>query len=328
MASKFFGHSVFVIAEAGINHNGDMRIAKKMIKQASRCGADAIKFQTVIPDELFSEYENPDIYKMAKNWILTKKDHIELKKFALKNNIVFFSTPFGRESAKLLHEINIPIFKIASGEITNHDLITFIAKMKKPVILSTGMSNIDEISSAVGILKKYNCPHVILHCVSSYPTTNSDANLSTIPFLKNLFNSPIGFSDHTVGLEASMAAVSLGASVIEKHFTLDKEMEGPDQKLSLNPTEFLQLTKSVHEIEKTLGSPKIYPVKSELKFQKNMRKSIAALVDIPKDSPIQRSMLTFLRPERGISPLMMEKIIGRKTKSFIKKGTILKWNHF
>jgi len=322
-----FGKPTFVIAEAGINHNGNVDIAKKMIKKAAETGANAIKFQTIIPDELFSEHENPELYRMSNDWVLSKSDHIELQKIASKNKIVFFSTPFGRKSAKLLQEIKVPIFKIASGEITNYDLISYIAKMRKHIILSTGMSNISEIASAVEIIKNHKCPFTILHCISSYPTKISDANLSTIPFLKNLFNSPVGFSDHTYGIEASLAAVSLGACIIEKHFTLDKKMDGPDQKLSLEPSEFSDLIKKIRQIEKSIGIPRLEPLKSEQPFQKNMRKSIATSIDIPKNTTITQSMLTFIRPANGIPPMLINEILGRKTKNLIKKGTILQWKN-
>jgi sialic acid synthase SpsE len=318
--------STFVIAEAGINHNGKLEIAKKMIEKASESGANAIKFQTIIPDEFFSKYENHELYNMSKDWILSKENHIELQKIAKKNNILFFSTPFGRKSAKLLQEINVPLIKIASGEITNHDLISYVAQMKKPIILSTGMSNITEIASAVKILENNKCDFAILHCISSYPTKINETNLSTIPFLKSLFNSPIGFSDHTVGVEASLAAVSLGACIIEKHFTLDKNMEGPDQKISLDPIEFLDLTKRIRKIESSIGVPRLNPLKSELPFQKNMRKSISLSRDVSNGTILNNSMLTFIRPAKGISPVLINEIIGRKIKKSLKKGTILQWN--
>jgi len=166
--------SVYVIAECGINHNGDIEIAKEMIRKASECGADAVKFQTIFPEELFSDKLNHDMFELSKTWSFSKKDHIELKKYAEKNNIQFFSTPVGKRSAKLLQEIDVRLIKIASGELTNHELIKMIAKMHKPVILSTGMSNISEIATAVEIIKKEKCPFVLLHCNAAYPTPIDD----------------------------------------------------------------------------------------------------------------------------------------------------------
>lgn len=323
-----FGNPVFVVAEAGINHNGDIEIAKEMIKKAAESGANAIKFQTIIPDELFSPVTNPQLYELSKSWVLTKSDHKELQKFATKNNIVFFSTPFGKKSAKLLQEINVPIMKIASGEITNHDLISFVAQMKKPMIVSTGMSSITEVAAAIAIIKNHNCPFVLLHCISTYPTMIDDTNLATIPFLHNTFGVPIGFSDHTEGFEACLAAVALGACVIEKHFTLDKTMEGPDQQLSMDPSEFAELVKKIRLIEKSIGSPRVMPIEAENTFKTNMQKSIATARDIPAGSIITRSMLTYIRPAKGIPPSLVNEIVGRKTKKHMKKGSLIKWDDF
>ena len=314
-----FNHSTYLIAEAGINHNGDMEIAKKMIESAAVSGANGIKFQTIIPDELFSKKINSELYELSKDWILNKKNHLELQRHCKKNNIDFFSTPFGIKSARLLQEINVPIIKIASGEITNHDL---------PMLVSTGMTTISEIAEVVELIKQYNCPFTLLHCVSSYPTLAKDANLSTIQYLKNTFDVPVGFSDHTTGIEVSLAAVALGASVIEKHFTLDKNMPGPDQKLSLNPSEFLELSEKTRLIEKALGTPRSTIIKSEINFRDNMRKSIGVKSDILPGTSLKRSMISLFRPGTGISPNMMDNIIGRTVKKPIKAGTLLSWNDF
>jgi sialic acid synthase SpsE len=323
-----FNHSTYLIAEAGINHNGDMEIAKKMIESAAVSGANGIKFQTIIPDELFSKKINSELYELSKDWILNKKNHLELQRHCKKNNIDFFSTPFGIKSARLLQEINVPIIKIASGEITNHDLIKYLCKMKIPMLVSTGMTTISEIAEVVELIKQYNCPFTLLHCVSSYPTLAKDANLSTIQYLKNTFDVPVGFSDHTTGIEVSLAAVALGASVIEKHFTLDKNMPGPDQKLSLNPSEFLELSEKTRLIEKALGTPRSTIIKSEINFRDNMRKSIGVKSDILPGTSLKRSMISLFRPGTGISPNMMDNIIGRTVKKPIKAGTLLSWNDF
>jgi sialic acid synthase SpsE len=176
---------------------------------------------------------NSELYELSKDWILTKKDHLELQKHSKKNKIDFFSTPFGLKSAKLLQQIKVPFIKIASGEITNQDLIIYISKMKIPMLVSTGMTTISEIAEVVEIIKQHNCPFTLLHCVSSYPTLVKDANLSTIQYLKNTFNVPVGFSDHTTGIEVSLAAVALGASIIEKHFTTNKNLDGRDNKFAI-----------------------------------------------------------------------------------------------
>ncbi len=217
--------------------------------------------------------------------------------------------------------------KIASGEITNHELITYLSKMKIPLLVSTGMTTISEIAQIVELMKNAKSNFVLLHCVSSYPTLTKDANLSTIPYLKNMFDVPIGFSDHTTGIEVSLAAVALGACVIEKHFTLDKNMEGPDQKLSLDPSEFSNLSKGIHRIEQALGVPRSTIIKSEIKFRDNMRKSLGTTQDILPNTIIKRSMISSFRPGIGIPPNMLDNIVGRKTKKLIKKGSLLKWDN-
>ena len=319
---------VYIIAEAGINHNGDLNIAKNLIKEASKCGADAIKFQTIITDELFSKKLNPELYELVNQWVLSKKDHLVLMDFAKKNNIQFFSTPMGEKTVKLLVSMDIAAIKIASGDLNYLQFLKSTAKTKTPMIISTGMSQISEIASAVEIVKNENCHLALLHCNSSYPTPVEDANLSTIPYLQNLFDIPIGYSDHTDGIDVCIAAVALGANILEKHFTLDKEMEGPDQKLSADPKEFLELVKKTRLIEKALGKPRTGVTNSEQKFVKKMRKSIGTSVDIPANKKITKSMLTAFRPGNGISPTMMDYLVGLRPRKLIKKDTQLSWNSF
>ena len=318
----------YIVAEAGINHNSDIKIAKKMIEVAAQCGANAIKFQSFTPDELFSEVENPELYNLSKTWILSKQDHINLQKHSKKNKIVFFSTPCGIKSANLLKNLKVPFMKIASGEITNLELIDHIAKMKIPMMISTGMTSISEIAKVVETVQSRKCKFSLLHCVSSYPANTYDANLSTISQLRKTFNVPVGFSDHTVGIDVSLAAVALGATIIEKHFTLDKEMEGPDQKLSIDPNELSELVKKTRIIEKAMGEPRKIAYKTEEPFKAKMRKSLGANVTIPANTIVKRSMITSFRPGTGIPLNMVENFIGRKTKKTIKKGTLFNWNFF
>jgi len=319
---------VFIIAEAGINHNGDLNIAKKLIKEASKCGADAVKFQTIITDELFSEKLNPELYKLVDKWVLSKKDHLILIDYAKKNNIQFFSTPMGEKTTKLLVSLRMPVIKIASGDLDYHQFLKSVAKTKTPMIISTGMSKISEIASAVDIVKNENCQFTLLHCNSSYPTPVEDANLNSIPYLQNMFNVPVGYSDHTDGIDVCVAAVAIGANILEKHFTLDKEMEGPDQKLSADPKEFSELVKKTRLIEKALGKPRTGITKSEQKFVKKMRKSIGASVNIPANRKITKSMLTAFRPGNGISPTMIDYLVGLRPRKSIYKGTQLSWDLF
>ncbi len=319
---------MYVVAEAGINHNGDINIAKKMIEAAAKAGADAIKFQTIFPEELFSKKLNPELYDLINQWSFNKREHIELQKHAEKHNIDFFSTPVGKRSAKLLRDIGVKCIKIASGELTNHELIKNVAKMKKPLIISTGMSTISEIMDAVNLVRQENCPFALLHCNAAYPSPHEDTNLSNINYLKEIFGVPIGFSDHTIGDEACLAAVSMGASIIEKHFTLDKNMEGPDQKLSADVDEFTDLVSKIRIIEKLRGSPRTGPTKSEMKFRKLMRKSICAAVDIRHDTKLAKSMLTLVRPGTGIPPTVLDQMIGMTIKSNVRKGTLINWTMF
>lgn len=322
------GKPVFIVAEAGINHNGSIEIAKEMIEVASSCRVDAIKFQTLFPEELFSERTNPEWFEMIKKWSLTKTQHLDLMIHAKKNQIEFFSTPVGIRSAKLLKEINVKTIKIASGELTNHDLIRFVAKTRIPMILSTGMSTLSEILAAVDIIKNENCPFVLLHCNASYPSPVEDANLLNIPYLRNIFDVPVGYSDHTIGNETCLAAVSLGACIIEKHFTLNKKMEGPDQKLSADPKNFEDLVSKIRIVEKTLGKVRFGPTNSEKKFRKTMRKSVAAKIDLKAGTKIKKSMLSLIRPGVGISPALINNVVGCTIKTNVKRGTLLDWNMF
>ena len=217
------GKSVFIVAEAGINHTGSLKIAKKMIYEAAKCGVDAIKFQTIFPEELFSETLDPNLYDFAKKLSFTMEQHKELKKYAQNKGIQFFSTPLGKRSTDLLEKIGVNVIKIASGELTNHELIKSAAKKGKPLIISTGMATIKEIDEVVKILKKLKTHFSLLHCNSSYPTPIEEANLETIPYFQNRYNVPVGYSDHVLGNDACILAVSMGACIIEKHFTLDKK---------------------------------------------------------------------------------------------------------
>jgi len=322
------GKPVFIVAEAGMNHNGDFQIAKKMIKAATNFGADAIKFQTIFPDELYASKDNNQLYNLINKWSFNKKQHKELKKYAEKNKIEFFSAPVGNRSANLLFEIGCKCFKIASGELTNLELIKNIAKMKRPMIVSTGLSTPQEITSAVKIIRKQKCPFVLLHCNASYPSPLNDVNLRNIEYLNEVYGVPIGFSDHTMGNEACLAAVSLGACIIEKHFTLDKKMKGPDQKLSADVSDFKELVTKIRIVEKTFGTLRKGPTPSEKKFVTLLRKSLVANKDITKNTKIKKSMLTSLRPGIGISLAKIDKLVGMRIKKNIKKGTILKWKMF
>ena len=320
--------NVYVVAEAGINHNGSMSIPKQMIESAAKCGCDAVKFQTIFPEELFTSLNNPELFEMAKSWNFTKKQHIELKNLCEELKIDFFSTPFGLKSAKLLVDIDVKMIKIASGELNNHELIGYISKKHIPIILSTGFSTLSEISQTVELIKSEKCPFAILHCNASYPTPIEDLNLVNIQHLKTIFNTTIGFSDHSIGNEGSLAAVSLGAKIIEKHFTLDTKMPGPDQELSSDPKEFSDLIQKIRKIEKSFGKIREGPTKSEEKFKQLMRKSVASVKDIPSGTKITNSMLKGVRPGTGISIDKKSTLVGLTIKKSIKKDEFFEWGMF
>ena len=320
------GKPTFIIAEAGINHNGDLELAKQMVDEAAKCGVDAIKIQTLLPEELFSKKLNSEIYDYIQTLSFNKKQHIELKKCAEKNGIEFLSTPVGSNTAKLLNEINCNTFKIASGELNNLELVSQIAKYGKPIIVSTGMSTLSEIISTIETIQEFDCPFAILHCISCYPTKTKDANLSTIPYFEKIFDAPIGYSDHTLGNQACLTAVALGAKILEKHFTLDKNMEGPDQKLSGDIRDFKELVTETRKVEKSIGIPRTKPYSPEIKFKNLMRVSIGTSKNIPSGTKITKSMLTYFRPGTGIPPTLIDQIIGLRINRDVEKGIHLTWN--
>lgn len=316
---------VFVIAEAGVNHNGSLDLAKKLIDVASEAGADAVKFQTFKAEKLVSKSiqkaayqkentnKNESQFDMIKKLELDTAMHHSLIEYCKYKNIMFLSTPFDLESIKLLNSLGLEIYKIASGEITNLPYLRAIGKLNKKVILSTGMSTIDEIHDALNILveagtKKNNI--TVLHANTQYPTPMEDVNLNAMYTIKNECNVEVGYSDHTLGIEVDIAAVALGASVIEKHFTLDCTMQGPDHKASLEPTELKKMVQGIRNIERALGSFEKKPSPSETPNIQVARKSIVASMHIKKGTPFSEENLTTKRAGLGISPMKWDEIIG------------------
>ena len=322
------GNPTYIIAEAGINHNGDLNLAKKMIDEAANCGVDAIKFQSFSADELFSKKLNPDFFKFAKDLSINSNQHQQLKKYSQKRKIEFISTATGLKSLNLLKKLGVDTIKIASMDTNNHEILKAAARTKVPLIVSTGMSTISEITSAVKTLTKENAIFCLLHCVSSYPTSVCDANLATISYFNKIFDVPIGYSDHTMGIDACITSIPLGSCIIEKHFTLNKKMDGPDHKLSANPKELTKLVKKIRITEKLLGKPRKQILKSEQKFRIAMKRSVGFNQDLRKGTKIKQSMLTFYRPGDGIQPNTINNIIGRKLKQNVTKGTFVNWNMF
>jgi N-acetylneuraminate synthase/N,N'-diacetyllegionaminate synthase len=330
------GEKVFIIAEIGVNHNGDIDLAKKMIKTASSIGADAVKFQTFFADDIVSlnakkakyQEKNTDEssqIEMLKKLELSKEDFAQLFEYAQEKKILFLSSPFDKKSVDLLDKLSVSGFKVGSGELNNFELLKYIESKDKPIIISTGMSTLDEIQESYDFFKNKN-KLIILHCITGYPSKFEDANLKFISTLKNHFDVPIGFSDHSLGIELAIAAVALGATVIEKHFTLDKTLPGPDHQASLEPDEFKVMVDSIRNVELALGDGERKLCESEIEIRKVARKSVVASSDIPKGSILNEAMLAIKRPGTGIEPKNLEKLLTRKTKVNIKKDDIIEYD--
>ena len=316
---------VFIIAEAGVNHNGSVELAKKLIDVAAGAGADAVKFQTFKAQKLVSKAAKKAAYQqettsasesqydMIKKLELDVQTHRELIAYCKAKGIMFLSTPFDHESIELLHSLGLEIFKIPSGEITNLPYLRHIGSLGKRVILSTGMADIGEIEDALDVLTTAGTPKekiTVLHANTMYPTPMEDVNLKAMRTIACTFKCDVGYSDHTLGIEVPVAAVAMGAKVIEKHFTLDKTMEGPDHKASLEPYELGAMIKAIRNIEKALGSGIKKPSPSEKPNMEVARKSIVAARPIAKGECFTEENLTIKRPGNGMSPMRWDEIIG------------------
>ena len=315
-----------IIAEAGVNHNGDLELAKQLIDVAANAGADYVKFQTFSADRIVSrsalkaEYQQKTTdasetqYEMLKRLELSHEMHLELIKHCEKQSIKFLSTGFDIESVEFLVGLGIDLIKIPSGEITNLPYLRFIGSLGLPVILSSGMSTMDEIGDALKILEYAGLSRLqvtVLHCTTEYPTPMVEVNLRALNSINKTFGVVVGYSDHTVGIEVSIAAVALGASVIEKHFTLDRSLPGPDHKASLEPNELIAMVKAIRNIEDSLGSGIKVPALSEIKNMYMARKSIMAKQQITKGEILSTANLIVKRPGDGISPMHWDLLVGQ-----------------
>ena len=331
---------VYIIAEAGVNHNGSVELAKELIDVAAESGVDAIKFQTFKAENIVSsnaqkanyqkENTNNDEshFDMIKKLELNYDVHKELINYAKQKGVEFLSSPFDVESIELLDSLGLKTFKIPSGEITNLPYLKKIGTLKKNVILSTGMSTLDEIKTALYVIitngtAKENI--ILLHANTEYPTPMQDVNLSAINTLTKTFNVPAGYSDHTIGIEVPIAAVALGATVIEKHITLSRSMKGPDHKASIEPNELKEMVKCIRNIEVAIGNGIKKPSASEEKNIIIARKSIHIKNNIKAGDHIRLDDLIMLRPGNGISPMVLDKIIGRIAKKDLHVGKMLEW---
>jgi N,N'-diacetyllegionaminate synthase len=320
------GKNTYVIAEGGLNHNGDINIAKKLINAAKECGANAIKFQTYKTENFVRETNQ--YFDVFKNAELSFKEFKELKNYSESIGLTFFSTPFDMESAEFLNELGIPCFKIASSDLTNLPLITKIAKMQKPMIISSGLSTINEINDAVNCcLFEGNNQIAILHCVANYPTQPNEVNMNVINTLKKTFDFPIGYSDNGESSLVDIVAVSMGANIIEKHFTLDKKMLGPDHGFSIEPNGLKLLISQIHEVDQMKGDGIKIPQFSEIENRLAIRKSITAKRDLQEGEKIQEDDISIKRPADGIEPKYIPMILGKTVKTNIKKDSPIFWSN-
>jgi N,N'-diacetyllegionaminate synthase len=329
------GSKVFVIAEIGINHNGSASQAEKLIDAAAQAGADAVKFQSFRADRLLIPSRDryaqqtdgaESAYQMLRRCELSFEDQEKLKNHADERGVLFFSTPFDEESVDFLDGIGAPVFKIASADITHVPLLRHVASKGKPILLSTGMSFLSEVADAIWNLRSSGAKEILLmHCVSTYPAAPQHMNLRTLQTLQSYFELSVGLSDHSEGTLLSLVAVALGAVVIEKHFTLDKQAPGPDHKASMDPTDLRQLVRSLRDVEVSLGDGRKRPSDVEEESRLFSRRSIVAGVDIRANEAIEPWMLAFKRPGSGLEPRNWEKLVGMTARRNIGKDTILQW---
>ncbi len=330
------GQPCFIIAEAGINHNGNLKLAHRLIDAAKSAGADAVKFQTfkaerlVAPGAPKADYQvkagvKGSHYEMLRRLELSEKAHRDLRNYAKRKKIIFLSSPFDEESANFLERLHLPAFKIPSGEITNLPFLRHVARKKKPMIVSTGMSYLSEVRTAVRTIEAAgNKNLVLLHCVSQYPANPAEVNLKAMLTLKKIFGFPVGYSDHTLGIEIAIAAVAMGACVVEKHLTLDRTLRGPDHKASLEPTEFTTMVRGIRNVESAFGNGIKKPAKSEANTAAVARKSLVATRDIAAGTKLKKEHLAVKRPGTGLPPAMLVRLVGRTTRKKISAGSLIR----
>lgn len=328
-----------IIAEAGVNHNGSLKRAKEMVAVAAKAGADVVKFQTFSAHALtaanaeLADYQKANTHhanqlELLKSLELSQDDHYELIECCNQNQIEFLSTAFDIESIRFLESCNLKRVKIPSGEITNLPLLREIARLKKPIVLSTGMADLEEIKQALQALEQAGADRqqiTLLQCTTQYPAPDEEANLRVIPALKEQFGIQVGYSDHTSGVDLSIAAVALGAAVIEKHFTLNRELPGPDHQASLLPEELESLVLGIRRVERALGSPTKKPTPSEIGNKSIARKSLVAKTPIKQGDKFSLDNLTTKRPGTGISPMQWDNVIGNNAARAYQQDELIEW---
>jgi len=332
------GQPVFVVAEAGVNHNGDAALARALIDAAAESGADAVKFQTFCTSALTSQSAPKATYQIettgageSQSQMLTRLELsvdtlAALQAHAAGRRIVFFSAPFDEASADTLEALGVPMFKIPSGEITNLPLLRHITTKGKPIILSTGMSTLDEVAAALAAIRGVaDVPVALLHCLSAYPAPVGDVNLRAMDTLRERFACPVGLSDHTLGLEVALAAVARGAAIVEKHLTLDKALPGPDHRASLEPGEMAALVRGIRNVEAALGDGEKRPMPSELDTRRVARKSLVAARPIRAGEHLAKDAVAIKRPGTGVSPAELEQALGRRVRRDLAADDVIDW---
>ena len=333
-----FQDRVFIIAEAGVNHNGSLETARALVDVASQAGADAVKFQTFTAARIASrgaemaDYQkrysgdSGSQYEMLKRLELDESDHHALAAYCTKKEILFLSSPFDEQAVDLLLQVGVPLLKVGSGEITNLPLLSYIGSKGLPVILSTGMSMLGEVERAVAVLSGQCCPDIaLLHCVTEYPAPVEQVNLNAMLTLRQAFALPVGYSDHTIGFEIPVAAAALGARILEKHFTLDKSMPGPDHAASLDPTELALMVRAVRNVEQALGDGIKRPAPCELSNRDVARKSLIAARALAAGETLRREDIAVKRPGSGIAPEYLQRVVGRVVKTDVGADEVLRW---
>ena len=330
------GQPCFIIAEAGVNHNGDMDLARQLVDAATRAGADAVKFQTFTAESLLTpeapkaEYQKQTTgsvesqFEMISRLELSAGDHRELINYCEDQGILFMSSSFDESSTDLLAELDVAVYKVTSGEITNLPFLDHVARKGKPMIVSTGMAYLSEVEAAVRTIEAAgNQDYILLQCTSNYPADPADANLAAMATMATAFNAPVGYSDHTPGIEVPLAAVALGACVVEKHITVDNALPGPDHLASSEPEEFSAMVRGIRTVESSLGHGRKEPAFSEANTASVARKSLVAAQDIPAGATLTEELIAIKRPGTGLPPEMRPHVSGRTTRRPIPKGEAL-----
>lgn len=330
------GNACFIIAEAGVNHNGDPALARRLVDAAAQAGADAVKFQTFKTDKLMSQLApKADYQKAATNPSESQADMIrrlelpygafhDLFDYCRQRGVLILSTPFDEESADFLDELGVPAFKLPSGELTNIPFITHVARKKKPLFVSTGMSWLGEVETCVRSIRETGNPEIVLlHCVSSYPAAPQDTNLRAMETMRQAFGVPVGYSDHTLGIEVPLAAAALGACVIEKHFTLDRSLPGPDHQASVEPGELTAMVRGIRIVESALGHGRKEPAASETDAARAARRSLVAACDIAAGTVLTAEMVAVKRPGTGLPPAMRPYVIGRRIMTDVARDELI-----